>query len=67
MLISENFAREYWGSARGRDRQADPLESERPWSEIIGVAADIRHDGADKQAPSTVYWPLRSPRIRWRS
>ncbi len=30
VLISDNFAREYWGSAAGRDRQAHPLESERP-------------------------------------
>jgi ABC-type antimicrobial peptide transport system permease subunit len=27
---------------------------------VIGVAGDLRHDGADKKAPSSVYWPLRS-------
>jgi putative ABC transport system permease protein len=61
-LISENFAREYWGTAaaaigkRIRENQNDP------WSEVIGVVGDIRHDGADRPAPSTVYWPLRFTR-----
>jgi putative ABC transport system permease protein len=61
-LISENFAREYWGSAGaaiGKRLRGNPND---PWSEIIGVVADIRHDGADQPAPSTVYWPLRGTR-----
>jgi len=60
VLIAENFAREYWGSpqaAVGKQIRSNPND---PWSEIIGVAGDIRHDGADKKAPSTVYWPQRS-------
>jgi predicted permease len=59
-LISENFAREYWGApqrAIGKQIRSNPND---PWSEVIGVVGDIRHDGADKKAPSTVYWPLRS-------
>ncbi len=59
-IISENFAREYWGSAQaalGKQIKSNPKD---PWSEIIGVAADVRHDGADQKAPSCVYWPLRS-------
>jgi predicted permease len=61
VVISENFAREYWGSARaavGKQIRSNPND---PWSEVIGVAADIRHDGVDKKAPTTVYWPLRTP------
>jgi predicted permease len=60
VLIAENFAREYWGSAEaaiGKQIRTNPTD---PWSEVIGVAGDLRHDGADKQAPSSVYWPLRS-------
>ena len=59
-VISENFAREYWGSAQGaigrqiRESKADP------WSEVVGVAGDVREDGVDKKAPTSVYWPLRS-------
>jgi len=25
------------------------------WREIIGVVGDVRHDGADQKAPTTVY------------
>lgn len=61
VLISENFAREYWGAAQaavGKQIRSNPTD---PWSEIIGVVGDIRHDGAERNAPTTVYWPLRSP------
>jgi putative ABC transport system permease protein len=60
VLVSENFAREHWGSpqqAVGKQIRSNPND---PWSEIIGVAADIRHDGVDTKAPSTIYWPVRS-------
>jgi putative ABC transport system permease protein len=60
-IISENFAREYWGSAEaalGKQIRSNPTE---PWSEVIGVVGDIRHNGADRSAPATVYWPLREP------
>jgi predicted permease len=62
VVISENFAREYWGSAAaaiGKQIRSNPNDK---WSEIIGVAADVRADGADRPAPSTVYWPLRQQR-----
>jgi hypothetical protein len=60
VLISENFAREYWGSARnaiGKQIRESPSE---PWFEVVGVAADIRHDGSDRPAPAAVYWPQPS-------
>lgn len=59
VIISENFAREYWGSAQaaiGKQIRSNPND---PWSEIVGVVGDIRHDGVDRPAPTTVYWPLR--------
>jgi predicted permease len=59
VLISDNFAREYWGSAAaaiGKRIRSNPNDK---WSEVIGVVADIRHDGVDRPAPSTVYWPVR--------
>ena len=62
VLISDNFAREYWGSAAaaiGKRIRSNPNDT---WSEIIGVVADIRHDGVDRPAPSTVYWPQRGNR-----
>jgi predicted permease len=62
VLISENFAREYWGSAAAAVGKRIRTNSNDPWSEVIGVVGDIRHDGVDRPAPSTVYWPVRSSR-----
>jgi predicted permease len=62
VLISENFAREYWGSAAaaiGKQIRDNPNE---PWSQVIGVVGDVRHNGVDRPAPSTVYWRLRNSR-----
>lgn len=59
VIISDNFAREYWGSAQnaiGRLIRSNPRDE---WSEIVGVNGDVRQDGVEKAAPTTVYWPLR--------
>jgi putative ABC transport system permease protein len=56
VLISENFAREIWGTpeaALGR-RIADRRE-------IVGVVQDVREDGLTEPAPTTVYWPVLRP------
>jgi ABC-type antimicrobial peptide transport system permease subunit len=29
----------------------------RPWYQVIGVVQDVRENGVDQDAPSTVYWP----------
>ena len=59
-IVSENLAREYWGSARAAlgKRLHDPAGGR--WSEIVGVVGDVRQDGVDQPAPSFVYWPLLS-------
>jgi putative ABC transport system permease protein len=57
-LVSENLAREYWGSpttALGK-RIREGLKDE--WREIIGVVGNELDDGASKKAPTIVYWPL---------
>jgi putative ABC transport system permease protein len=59
-LISENFAREVWGSpqsAVGRRIRTSPTAE---WKEITGVIADLRDDGVDRPAPALVYCPLFS-------
>jgi putative ABC transport system permease protein len=56
-IISENMAREMWrepAAALGK-RIREGMKD--PWREIVGVVADVRHDGADQKAPTTVYWP----------
>jgi len=60
VMIGDNFAREYWGSAAAAIGKQIRQNTTDPWSEVIGVVGDIRHDGVDKPAPSSVYWPLRS-------
>lgn len=58
VLVSDNFAREYWGNpaaAIGKRIRETPKD---PWREIIGVAGNERDDGVDKKAPLIVYWPM---------
>jgi len=57
-IISENFAREYWGSANGALGKRIRVANTDDWREIIGVVQDVHDDGVDKKAPSTVYWPI---------
>jgi predicted permease len=57
-LISENFAREYWGApaeALGKRIRISAIDD---WREVIGVVGDVRDDGVDKPARSDVYWPI---------
>ena len=61
-IIGENLARELWGSAQAAIGARIRPNSADPWSEVIGVVGDIRHDGVDQKAPTTVYWPLRYSR-----
>jgi predicted permease len=57
IVVSENLAREEWGSATaaiGKRMREAPSE---PWIEIIGVVQDVRYDGVDQSAPAIMYWP----------
>jgi putative ABC transport system permease protein len=60
-IISENLAREMWGSAQAalgrRIRQF--YGAKGPWREIVGVSGDVYDDGVHQRAPATVYWPAR--------
>jgi predicted permease len=62
VLVSENLAREVWGSPLGALGQRIRLGPRSPWSEVIGVAQDVRDNGVDTAAPAIVYFPpLRNP------
>lgn len=61
VIISDNFAKEYWGSAQAAVGKQIRSAPSNPWSEVIGVVADVRVDGVDQKAPSIVYWPARRP------
>ena len=59
VVVSENFAREYWGepsAAIGKRVRESP---KNPWRTIVGVVGDARDDGVVRPAPAIVYWPMR--------
>ncbi len=56
-MVSENFARESWGSASAATGKRVRQFSNMPWLEVIGVVEDVRHNGVDEKAPAIVYWP----------
>lgn len=58
VLISDNMAREIWGSAQAALGKRIRVGPTQPWQEIVGVLADIRDYGVTHPAPTTVYWPL---------
>ncbi len=58
VLVSENFAREFWkepSAALGRRIRQTP---ENPWRTIVGVVGNERDEGVVKPAPTIIYWPL---------
>jgi len=57
-LISENFAREYWGTPANALGRRIRVGSTDDWREIIGVAGDVYDDGVSQPASTCVYWPL---------
>jgi predicted permease len=57
-LVSENFAREMWHEPSAAIGKRIREGAKDDWREIVGVVADIRHDGADQKAPATIYWPV---------
>ena len=62
-LVSENLARELWGSpasALGK-RIRENLKGE--WREIVGVVADERDDGLNKPAPTIAFFPTLMDRF----
>jgi predicted permease len=62
VIISENLAREYWGSPSAalgkRMRDYTPT-----WREVVGVVEDVHVDGVQEKAPPIVYWPSMSEGI----
>lgn len=66
VIVSENFARESWGSAAAAIGKRVRQYSGSPWEEVIGVAQDVRQHGPGEVAPPTIYWPtmLMSPYTR---
>jgi putative ABC transport system permease protein len=58
-LVSESLAREEWGSAAAAIGKRMHVGIIGPWQEVVGVAADVHDEGADKKSSAIVYWPAR--------
>jgi predicted permease len=57
-MVSENMAREMWGSpgnAIGKQIRENP---KAPWRQVVGVVGNERDDGVERPASTTVYWPI---------
>ena len=56
-IISENLARESFGTpsaALGKRLREFP---DMPWHEVVGVVEEVRENGVQDKAPAIVYWP----------
>jgi predicted permease len=56
-LLSENLARELWGSPEAAVGKRFRYILNSPWHEVIGVVQDVRENGVQAPAPAVVYWP----------
>jgi predicted permease len=56
-LVSENLAREVWGSPANALGKRFVEIPGTPWWEVIGVAQDVRENSVDQKPPAIVYWP----------
>jgi predicted permease len=61
VVVNETLARRYFGSrsAIGRRLKWGSPGSPNPWLTIVGVAADVKHDGLDHDVLPAVYFPAR--------
>jgi putative ABC transport system permease protein len=57
VVVSDAFARQYWGAADavGRRIRMNPRD---PWSTIVGVVGSVRGMGLDRPPTAAVYLPL---------
>ena len=58
VVISENLARELYGSSAAAIGRRVRNTPNNPWREIVGVVGDDRDNGLSQPAPTTVYWPM---------
>ncbi|SPE26666.1 membrane hypothetical protein [Candidatus Sulfopaludibacter sp. SbA3] len=56
VLVSENLAREFWGSAGAALGKRETPKGR--WREVVGVVGNERDDGVDQKATAIVYWPI---------
>jgi predicted permease len=58
VLVSEDMARELWGSPQAAVGKRVRSSLRETWREVIGVVANEYGKGVDQKPVSTVFWPM---------
>src|SRR5690242_8589840 len=56
-LVSENLAREYWGTPANALHHEIREGMNDAWREIVGVVGNVYARGVNEKPPTIVYWP----------
>ncbi len=56
-VVSQNMAKEMWGSSTAALGKRIREAGGSPWREIVGVVDDVYDNGLHLPAPTMVYWP----------
>jgi len=57
-ILTENLAREYWGTPSAALGKRVRVGMTGPWREVVGVVGNERDEGVERPASTTVYWPV---------
>jgi putative ABC transport system permease protein len=57
VIVSESLARKYWPGQSAIGKRLKPAIAGSSWCVVVGVAADVRHWGADVATEPTAYYP----------
>jgi predicted permease len=57
VIVSENLARELFGTPEAAIGKRVRTVDATPWREIVGVVQDVHENGVHEPAPTIVYWP----------
>jgi len=57
VMLSENLARELWGTPSAAVGKHVREFQNMPWSEVVGVIQNVREKGLQETEPEIVYWP----------
>ena len=57
-IVTENTAREMWGSPAAALGKRIRENMRGPWREVVGVTGNERDDGVENPSPTSVYWPV---------
>jgi predicted permease len=62
-MVSDSLARELWGQPAAALGKRIRENNNGAWREVVGVVGDVRDEGLDKKAPTSVYWPMLMTRF----